>query len=148
MRPAGGRPTAHRRLLLLFFLQNYLGPPLVLACVCPALYGLARAYAALVAGGVLVAAASFAAGYAPGIPATVAQRVAIWLDPWENGLGADPLAAALITSGLVMHAFQAASPGRCSSTDGRLVRQRRYGRPFILPGGCRNWCREFKGYSP
>ena len=50
--------------LLLFFLQNYLGPPLVLACVCPALYGLARAYAALVAGGVLVPATGFAAGYA------------------------------------------------------------------------------------
>jgi len=29
--------------LLLFFLPNYLGPPLVLACVYPALYGLARA---------------------------------------------------------------------------------------------------------
>jgi cell division protein FtsW (lipid II flippase) len=88
MRSARGRTKAHRRLLLFFFLQNYLGPALVRACLCPALYGLARAQAALVAGGVLVPAAGFAAGYAPGIPATVAQRVAMWLDPWENALGA------------------------------------------------------------
>ena len=83
-------------LLVFFFLQHDLGPALVLGCMSLALYGVARGRAALVVCGLLVLVAGFAAGYELGVPATVARRVAIWLDPWDNGLlGGDQIAHGL-----------------------------------------------------
>ncbi len=83
-------------LLVFFFLQRDLGPALVLGCMSLALYGVARGRSTLVAVGFAALAAGFAIGYALGVPATVARRVAIWLDPWDNGLlGGDQIAHGL-----------------------------------------------------
>jgi cell division protein FtsW (lipid II flippase) len=83
-------------LLVFFFLQRDLGPALVLGCMSLALYGVARGRAPLVVTGFLVLVAGFATGYALGVPSTVARRVAIWLDPWNNGLlGGDQIAHGL-----------------------------------------------------
>ncbi|HTM05171.1 MAG TPA: FtsW/RodA/SpoVE family cell cycle protein [Vicinamibacterales bacterium] len=83
-------------LLVFFFLQHDLGPALVLGCLALALYGVARGHGALVVTGLLVLVAGFAIGYELGIPATVAKRVAIWIDPWDNGLiGGDQVAHGL-----------------------------------------------------
>src|SRR5262249_34884723 len=72
--------------LLFFFLQKDLGPALVLSCVFLALYGMARGRAVLVIGGIAMLMAAFGVAYETGFPSTVRQRVAIWLDPWGNGL--------------------------------------------------------------
>lgn len=83
-------------LLAFFFLQRDLGPALVLGCLSLALYGVARARAGLVIVGFVVLLAGFFVGYEAGMPATVAKRVAIWVDPWENGLrGGDQVAHGL-----------------------------------------------------
>jgi cell division protein FtsW (lipid II flippase) len=73
-------------LLVFFFLQKDLGPALVLGALSLALYGVARGRSSLVLAGFAVLIAGFAAGYRLGVPATVAKRVSIWLDPWDNGL--------------------------------------------------------------
>lgn len=72
--------------LVFFFLQKDLGPALVLSCVFLALYGIARGRAPFVVAGFALLAAGFAAAYWIGYPATVRQRVAIWADPWGNGV--------------------------------------------------------------
>jgi cell division protein FtsW (lipid II flippase) len=83
-------------LLAFFFLQRDLGPALVMACLFLGLYGIARARPGLVACGFAALAAAFAGAYLIGVPSTVTRRVAIWLDPWENGLtGGDQIAHAL-----------------------------------------------------
>jgi cell division protein FtsW (lipid II flippase) len=83
-------------LLTFFFLQRDLGPALVLGCMALALYGVARGSAVLVIAGFLLLVAGFAAGYALGFPATVAQRVAIWMNPWNNVVsGGDQVAHGL-----------------------------------------------------
>ena len=69
-----------------FFLQKDLGPALVLSCVVMALYALARGRAAFVFAGFAMLLAGFIVAYWIGHPATVGQRVAIWLDPWNNGV--------------------------------------------------------------
>jgi cell division protein FtsW (lipid II flippase)/cell division protein FtsI/penicillin-binding protein 2 len=82
--------------LLFFFLQKDLGPALVLACVFLALYGVARGRATMVAAGLVVLVAGFAAGYAVAYPHTVVQRVQIWLSPWDNPVrGGDQIAHSL-----------------------------------------------------
>ena len=83
-------------LLMFFFLQKDLGPALVLSCVFLGLYGMARARAALVIGGFIALLAGLVAGYALGVPATIARRVAIWADPWDNALqGGDQISHAV-----------------------------------------------------
>jgi cell division protein FtsW (lipid II flippase) len=83
-------------LLTFFFLQKDMGPALVLSCVFLGLYGVARGRVALVLCGCAVLVGGFLIGYAVGIPATVAQRVAMWLDPWGNGLpGGDQISHAM-----------------------------------------------------
>lgn len=82
-------------LLIFFVLQKDLGPALVLGTIALGLYGVARGRAGLVLGGFAALIAGFAIGYGLGIPSTVARRVAIWLDPWHNGLvGGDQIAHA------------------------------------------------------
>ena len=72
--------------LAFFFLQKDLGPALVLSCVVIALYAIARGRVAFVFAGFGMLLAGFAAAYSIGHPATVGQRVAIWLNPWNNGV--------------------------------------------------------------
>jgi cell division protein FtsW (lipid II flippase) len=72
--------------LLFFFFQKDLGPALVLTCVFLALYGIGRGHAAFVIAGFALLLAGFAAAYWIGEPATVRQRVAIWVNPWNNGV--------------------------------------------------------------
>lgn len=111
--PAGPSPALRRRvrlprlrdvqplaiivgtLLVFFVLQKDLGPALVLGSMALGLYGVARARSGLVAAGFALLVLGFAAGYWLGIPGTLARRVAIWLDPWHNGLvGGDQIAHA------------------------------------------------------
>jgi cell division protein FtsI/penicillin-binding protein 2/cell division protein FtsW (lipid II flippase) len=107
-------------LLLFFFLQKDLGPALVLSCVFLGLYGLARGRVALVLGGLGVLVAGFLVGYAFGVPATLAQRVAMWLDPWDNALpGGDQLA----------HAFWAMATGGFAGMGAGM------GSPQLIPAG-------------
>jgi len=82
--------------LMCFFLQKDLGPALVLSFVFLGLYGVARGrIASLLVGAALIVAA-MAVAYQLGFPATVRQRVAIWIDPWNNGVrGGDQIAHAL-----------------------------------------------------
>jgi cell division protein FtsW (lipid II flippase) len=83
-------------LFLFFFAQRDLGPALVLGCMSLALYGVARARAGVVLGGMLALAAGFTMAYWTGIPGTLARRVAIWLDPWSNArTGGDQIAHAV-----------------------------------------------------
>jgi cell division protein FtsW (lipid II flippase)/cell division protein FtsI/penicillin-binding protein 2 len=72
--------------LTFFFLQKDLGPALVLSCVFLGLFGLARGRGGLVIAGFALLLASFAVAYWTGVPALVRQRVAIWADPWNNGV--------------------------------------------------------------
>ena len=72
--------------LLFFFFQKDLGPALVLTCVFLGLYGLSRGHGAFVLTGVALLVAAFAAAYWIGEPATVRHRVAIWSNPWNNGV--------------------------------------------------------------
>jgi cell division protein FtsW (lipid II flippase) len=79
--------------LAFFFLQKDLGPALVLTFVFLGLYGVARGRAVFVVAGVLLLVLAFAVAYRFDFPPTVRQRVAIWLDPWSNGLpGGDQIA--------------------------------------------------------
>ena len=83
-------------LFLFFFAQRDLGPALVLGCMSLALYGVARARAGLVLGGMLALVAGFTVAYWTGVPGTLARRVAIWLDPWGNArTGGDQIAHAV-----------------------------------------------------
>jgi cell division protein FtsW (lipid II flippase) len=82
--------------LLFFFLQKDLGPALVFACLFLALYAIARNSVVLVAAGLALLIAGFAAGYYLGVPETVGARVSMWLSPWDNAVrGGDQLAHSL-----------------------------------------------------
>jgi cell division protein FtsW (lipid II flippase) len=82
--------------LIFFFLQKDLGPALVLSCVFLGLYGVARGRVALVLAGAGMLLAGFLVAHELGFPATVRQRVAIWIDPWTNGVpGGDQIAHGL-----------------------------------------------------
>src|SRR4029079_10915853 len=82
--------------LLFFFLQKDLGPALVLSFVFLILYGIARGRIPFVLVGVGMLLLAFTVAYQLGFPATVRQRVAIWIDPWDNGVaGGDQIAQGL-----------------------------------------------------
>jgi len=72
--------------LAFFFLQKDLGPALVLSCVVMTLYAIARGRVAFVFAGFGLLFLGFASAWLVGHPSTVGQRVAIWLDPWNNGV--------------------------------------------------------------
>jgi cell division protein FtsW (lipid II flippase)/cell division protein FtsI/penicillin-binding protein 2 len=72
--------------LLFFFFQKDLGPALVLTCVFLALYGIGRGHVAFVLTGFALLVLGFATAYWIGEPATVRHRVAIWANPWNNGV--------------------------------------------------------------
>ena len=106
--------------LLFFFLQKDLGPALVLSCVFLALYGVARGRAAFVLVGVAMMLAGFTLAYWIGFPATVRQRVAIWADPWNNGVGG---------GNQVAHGLGALATGAVSGSGPGL------GSPHTIPAG-------------
>ncbi len=82
--------------LLFFFLQKDLGPALIFTCLFLVLYAIARRGALMIAAGLGLLVAGFAFGYLIGVPHTVAQRVMMWLGPWNNTVhGGDQLAQSL-----------------------------------------------------
>lgn len=82
--------------LLLFFWLSDLGPALVVGCLFLALYAIARNRALLAAAGLAVIVLGFWAGHAIGKPETAAQRVDMWLSPWDNHVrGGDQIADGL-----------------------------------------------------
>lgn len=96
--------------LAFFFLQKDLGPALVLSCVFMALYAIARARVPAVVVGLALLVAGFAIAYWIGYPSTVRQRVAIWADPWNNGVpGGNQIAHGLWA--LSTGAFWGSGPG-------------------------------------
>lgn len=102
-------------LLVFFFLQHDLGPALVLGCMSLALYGVARGRIPLVLAGFAFLLSGFVVGYLLGVPATLARRVAIWIDPWTNALpGGDQVAHAIwaMSSGSVPGVGLGAGDGR------------------------------------
>jgi cell division protein FtsW (lipid II flippase) len=106
------RPVVISMLLVLafFFLQKDLGPALVLSCVFMALYAIARARVPAVVVGLALLVAGFALAYWIGYPSTVRQRVAIWADPWNNGVfGGNQIAHGLWA--LSTGAFWGSGPG-------------------------------------
>ena len=106
--------------LVFFFLQKDLGPALVLACVFLAMYGVARRRTTMVAFGLALLMAGFAAGYLVGFPRTVVQRVQMWSSPWDNVVrGGDQVA----------HALWALAAGAVSGTGPGL------GDPQLVPAG-------------
>ncbi len=82
--------------LIFFFLQRDMGPALVFASLFLVLYAVARGSAFVPAVGLALMAAGFALGYLIGVPHTVANRMAMWLSPWNNLVhGGDQLAHSL-----------------------------------------------------
>ena len=68
----------------LFFLQKDMGPALVIACLFLVMYGVVRNRAGGVVAGMLLLISGFAVGYTLEVPRTVADRIRIFLDPWNN----------------------------------------------------------------
>jgi len=118
-RPADVRPllVVVGTLLISFFLLRDLGPALVLGLITLALYGIARGRVVAAVLSILGLVGCFAGAYVLGAPATIAKRVAIWLDPWQNALtGGDQIA----------HAFWALATGArfglgLGAGEGRLI---------------------------
>ncbi|PWU07615.1 MAG: hypothetical protein C5B51_09775, partial [Terriglobia bacterium] len=82
--------------LVFFFVQKDMGPALVFASLFLVLYGLARGSAFVPALGFAILAAGFGLGYLLGVPHTVADRVSMWISPWNNLVhGGDQLAHSL-----------------------------------------------------
>ena len=116
------RPVVVSMLVVLafFFLQKDLGPALVLTGVVLALYAIARGRSGSVALGLAMLVAGFSAAYLIGLPATVRQRVLIWLDPWNNGVpGGNQIAYGLWA--MATGAVRGSSPG--------------FGSPQSIPAG-------------
>jgi cell division protein FtsW (lipid II flippase) len=103
-----------------FFLQKDLGPALILACSFLALYGVARNRFALVSITLVALVTVFYVGYRFSFPATVADRIHMWLSPWDNLVrGGDQLA----------HSLWALSTGAATGTGLGL------GEPGYIPAG-------------
>src|SRR5208283_1918803 len=82
--------------LVLFFLQRDMGPALVFCCLFLILYGIARSSVFVPVVGLALVVAGFVAGFYLGVPHTVAERVSMWLSPWDNLIhGGDQLAQSL-----------------------------------------------------
>nr|MDQ3349520.1 FtsW/RodA/SpoVE family cell cycle protein [Acidobacteriota bacterium] len=70
--------------LTFFFVQKDLGPALFLCCVFLAVYGVARGRIGMAATGLALLGAGFYLGYRLEVSATLADRVRMWLSPWDN----------------------------------------------------------------
>jgi cell division protein FtsW (lipid II flippase)/cell division protein FtsI/penicillin-binding protein 2 len=79
-----------------FFWQRDLGPALVIGALFLTMYAVARARIVLVAIALAALVGAIWIGYQVRTPRTVAQRVDIWLSPWDNAQpGGDQVAQAL-----------------------------------------------------
>jgi cell division protein FtsI/penicillin-binding protein 2/cell division protein FtsW (lipid II flippase) len=82
--------------LLLFFVLKDLGPALVTFFVFLTMFAAARGRPGLAVAGLVLMVASVAGGYRLGKPATVVDRINMWVAPWDNDVhGGDQLAHAL-----------------------------------------------------
>lgn len=82
--------------LLFFFFQKDLGPALFLCCVFLAMYAVARGRVGMAVAGLLFLAGGFYLGYRLNVSATLAERVRMWLSPWDNAAaGGDQIAHAM-----------------------------------------------------
>ncbi|MEO8596016.1 MAG: FtsW/RodA/SpoVE family cell cycle protein [Candidatus Solibacter sp.] len=82
--------------LMFFFVLKDLGPALVTLFVFLAVFTVARGRPALALAAVTLMVAAVTVGYRTGTPHTVAQRIEMWLSPWDNNVrGGDQLAHAL-----------------------------------------------------
>ena len=82
--------------VVLFFALKDLGPALVTLFVFLAMFGVVRGRPGLAIAGLVLLAASVGVGYRMGQPHTVAERIDMWLAPWDNDVhGGDQLAHAL-----------------------------------------------------
>lgn len=106
--------------LALFFLLKDLGPALVTAFLFLAMFTVARGRAGLAILGLLLLTAGVSIGYRLGTPATVVNRISMWLSPWDNDVrGGNQLA----------HSFWAfATGGLWGSGPG-------WGDPAMIPAG-------------
>ena len=82
--------------LVFFFFQKDLGPALFLCCVFLSMYAVARGRVAMAVAGLIMLAAGFYLGYRLQVSATLADRVRMWLSPWDNAAsGGDQIAHAV-----------------------------------------------------
>jgi cell division protein FtsW (lipid II flippase) len=82
--------------LAFFFLQKDLGPALLVACLFLGLYAIARGRGVLAGSAVAIVILGMALGSSVGFPRTVADRVQMFVSPWNNvARGGDQLASAL-----------------------------------------------------
>jgi cell division protein FtsI/penicillin-binding protein 2/cell division protein FtsW (lipid II flippase) len=106
--------------LVLFFVLKDLGPALVTLFVFLAVFTVARGRPALAIAALTLMVAAVATGYRAGTPHTVAQRIDMWLSPWDNDVhGGDQLAHAL---------WAFATGGATGSGPG-------WGDPGVIPAG-------------
>jgi cell division protein FtsI/penicillin-binding protein 2/cell division protein FtsW (lipid II flippase) len=82
--------------LVLFFVLKDLGPALVTFFVFLTMFAAARGRPGLAIAGLVLMVASVAGGYRLGKPATVVDRINMWVAPWDNDVhGGDQLAHSL-----------------------------------------------------
>lgn len=82
--------------LLFFFVLKDLGPALVTGFLFLTMFAVARGRWGLATLGVVLLVAGVSYGYHIGKPATVVDRVSMWLSPWDNDVkGGDQLAHSL-----------------------------------------------------
>ncbi len=80
----------------LFFMLKDLGPALVTGFLFLAMFAVARGRAGLAVLGIALLVAGVAVGYHAGKPATVVDRINMWLSPWDNDVhGGNQLAHSL-----------------------------------------------------
>src|SRR5206468_9934740 len=72
--------------VLMFFVQQDLGPALLLLGLFLSLYAVTRREVGLALAGFAAVFGAFAVSYVIGFPRTVSLRTTMWLDPWQNGL--------------------------------------------------------------
>jgi cell division protein FtsI/penicillin-binding protein 2/cell division protein FtsW (lipid II flippase) len=82
--------------IILFFTLKDLGPALVTFFVFLTMFAAARGRPGLAIAGLVLLVGSVAVGYRLGEPATVVDRINMWLSPWDNDVhGGNQLAHAL-----------------------------------------------------
>jgi cell division protein FtsI/penicillin-binding protein 2/cell division protein FtsW (lipid II flippase) len=82
--------------LVMFFVLKDLGPALVTGFLFLLLFSVARGRAGLALAGIAVFVGGVALGYKTGQPATVVDRISMWLAPWDNNVhGGDQVAHSL-----------------------------------------------------
>jgi cell division protein FtsW (lipid II flippase)/cell division protein FtsI/penicillin-binding protein 2 len=106
--------------LAFFFLLKDLGPALVTGFLFLAMFWIARGRAGMAVLGIVLLVGGVAVGYHLGKPATVVDRINMWLSPWDNDVhGGNQLAHSL-------WAF---------STGGAFGSGPGYGDPAMIPAG-------------